>query len=52
MARKRRKVSIQGIIYDKGRIAAEKLDILYGTVKSRLRNKNFKDWFYLDSPKS
>jgi hypothetical protein len=43
-----RKVSVDGIIYDKGRIAAEKLGVNYGTVKVRLRNKNFKNWFYLD----
>lgn len=43
-----RPVSIDGIIYSKGRIAAEKLNINYGTVKSRLRKLSFPTWFYLD----
>jgi hypothetical protein len=43
-----RKVSIDGIVYDKGRIAAEKLNMIYGTVKVRLRSKSFPTWFYLD----
>jgi hypothetical protein len=44
-----KKVSIQGVIYSKGRIAAETLGMKYVTLKARLDNKNFKDWFYLDN---
>lgn len=45
-----KKVSINGIIYDKGRIAADVLGIKYVTVKARLRSKSFPTWFYLDDP--
>ncbi len=43
-----KRVSINGEIYKKGRIAAEKLKINYGTVKFRLKSPNFANWFYID----
>jgi len=43
-----RNVSIEGVIYNKGRTASEKLGINYGTIKARLKSKNFPTWFYLD----
>lgn len=45
-----REVSINGVIYGKGRIAAEILDVQYGTLKVRLRSKSFPTWFYVDNP--
>jgi hypothetical protein len=43
-----KKVSIDGIIYEKGRIASEILGIKYVTLKARLRSNSFPTWYYLD----
>jgi hypothetical protein len=43
-----RKVSIDGVIYDKCRIAAETLGIKYVTLKARIRFGKWPTWFYVD----
>lgn len=43
-----RKLSIDGVIYEKARIAAEALGVKERCIRSRLRSRNFTSWFYLD----
>ena len=43
----RRKVSIDGIVFDALHIASEKLKIPVMTIRNRLINKNFPNYFYV-----
>lgn len=47
-ARPGKRISINGQIYNKTRIASEKLNIKESTIKFRIKSKNFPSWFYID----
>lgn len=49
-ARPGRKVSIDGVIYEKARIAGEELGFQTEAVRTRIKSQSFPTWFYLDDP--